>query len=137
MPLVGLFLFAVLTYASIRFNRQARVGSHKYFYWSSIRLDTRPLDPHFLNVLCGANQPDCPPWEPEFIWVEPGLLARICITSSFPAFLIGLFITHRLGRLGVSEFATFMTSMPPLIFAWYYLVSWTIARFVGWRLKRR
>jgi hypothetical protein len=137
LPTVGLFLFAVGTYASIRFNRQAHTGSHKYFYWSSIRLDAHPLDRRFRLVPCNSNQPDCPSWEPEHIWVEPGVLARVCVTSAFPAFLLGLFITRNLGRVGINEITTFMISMPVLIFAWYYLVSWTIGRFINRRRKHR
>ncbi len=137
LPTIGLFLFAVGTYASVRFNRQYHIGSHKYFYWSSIRLDKHPIDRRFRLVSCNPNHSDCPPWEPDHIWVEPGVVARICVTSAFPAFLLGLFITRNLGRVGINEVTTFMISMPLLLFGWCYLVSWTIGGFISWWLKYR
>jgi hypothetical protein len=135
LPITGLLLFALGTYASIRFNRESHAGSHKYFYWSSIRLESNPLDRRFRLVPCNSSQPDCPPWEPEHIWVEPGVLAKFYVISAFPAFLLGLFLTRSLGRLGVNEITTFMLSMPVLIFAWYYLVSWIVARLIKLRRK--
>jgi|SRR5579872_1373035 len=136
-PIIGLLLFALGTYASVRFNREVQVGSHKYFYWSSIPLDSTPLDRRFRLVPCNSNQPECQQWEPEHIWVDPGVVAKFYVISAFPAFLIGLLITRHFGRLGVSEITTFMISMPVLIFAWYYSLSWIIAHLIKLRRKHR
>jgi hypothetical protein len=54
--------------------------------------------------------------------------------SAFPAFVVGGLAVEGLGRLGISEFSTFMFLMPVLIVAWYYLVGWLLDRWLG---KRR
>jgi hypothetical protein len=54
--------------------------------------------------------------------------------SAFPAFVVGGLAVGGLGRLGISEFSTFMLLMPVLIVAWYYFVGWLLDRWLG---KRR
>jgi hypothetical protein len=67
------------------------------------------------------------------LWVEPGLLAEALMLSALPAFVVAAFVVARLGRFGVSEFSSFMVTMPLLICAWYWVVGWLIDR---WRFKR-
>ena len=41
----GLILFGLLTYGSIRVNRDTRYGHHRrYFWWGSVCLDSDPLN---------------------------------------------------------------------------------------------
>ena len=42
-------------------------------------------------------------------------------------------IVHGLGRLGVSEIASFMLTIPVFIALWFYSVGWLLDR---WRYKR-
>jgi hypothetical protein len=70
------------------------------------------------------------------VWVDPGYLQVALIESALPAFLLGAVFVNALGRLGISEVTTFMVSMPPLIFAWYYFVAWLIHR-MSVRVVRR
>ena len=53
--------------------------------------------------------------------------------SAFPAFIVGALIVSGLGRVGVNEVLSFMLLVPPLIFAWYYFLGWSVDR---WRRKR-
>jgi len=137
LPALGLLLFALGTYKSVRFNRSQSVSSGKYFYWSSIRLDSDPINRHKVNSnACGvvaSDQPLC--WEPSSIWVEPGWLSEVFILSALSAFLAARPIVHGFARLGVSEVTTFMISVPLLVFGWFYLLGWTAARLV-WRRVR-
>lgn len=137
LPMIGLSLFSIGTYASIDFNRKAHAGFHKYFYWSSIRLDSDPRNRHSQPLAsCDPNRSDCPSWEPETIWVESGLVAKVLILSAFPAFIVGGVVVHSLARLGVSEVTSFMSLVPLLIFAWYYFAAWVTFRGVA-RFRRR
>jgi hypothetical protein len=54
--------------------------------------------------------------------------------SAFPAFAIGLLIVSGLGHVGINEIWSFLISLPPLIFTWFYFVSWLIDR---WIFQRR
>jgi hypothetical protein len=134
LPLCGLALFLLGTYASFRFNREV-FGNRptRYFYWSSIRLDSDPLNkhqyPYFLP--CKSGEADCV--EPQTIWVvEHGSVSMLLRLAALPAFFAGVAIVRGLARLGVSEVATFLISMPLLILAWFYLIGWLIDR---WRYK--
>jgi hypothetical protein len=102
---------------------------HMYvFYWSSIPLSSHPLERRYKLITCNPADVGCQ-WRGS-VHIDPRLPEKVLIISSFPAFLPGLLITRKLGHFGVSEIRTFVLFMPVLIFAWYYLVSWAIARSV-------
>lgn len=129
LPAVGLLLFALEAYES---NRDFRVhlSPNRYLWWSSIRLDSDPLnrDPRSREEggenSAGWNGPDK--------IVDPGYLANASFFSGLPAFLASMVITAALSRLGVSQVWTFMISTPTLLFAWYYFLGWLLDR---WRRK--
>jgi len=132
VPLFGLSLFSWVTYHSFRsaheFHEQ---GPSRYFYWSVIRLDSDPLDRHpqlYSTTPCGNADDDCVGFDPLEIWINPGLPFRVLTMSAIPAFAIGAVIVGGLARAGVSEVATFLIAMPPLISAWFYLVGGLIDR---------
>lgn len=135
LPIAGLLLFALGTYGSVRFNRLNRAYAGKYFYWSSIRLDSDPANRrNDAPSPCIAQSPEKPCWESLSIWVDPGWLAKTFIISALPAFLIGRPIVHAFAIFGISEVITFMILMPVLIFAWYYFVAWVFSRLLSrWR----
>ena len=131
LPVVGLLLFSFGSYESFG-HRVFPQG--RYFWWSSIRLDSDPLNKRFPSeqLLCRKNRDgsvDCVTVEPMAVYVDPGWLARCLFFAALPAFLLGAGIIGGLGRLGVSQVWSFMISMPLLISAWF--------SFVGWLLDRR
>src|SRR5437588_11786361 len=114
LPVIGLLLFAAGSYYSFRRNR----GFHnpQYFYWASIQLNSDPLGKHTpTSEPCRNGKPDCVGWDPEYVWTDPGPVAKLLVFSALPAFLLGAGIVHPLARLGVNEVATFMISMPILL----------------------
>ena len=130
----GLVLFGLLTYASVQGNREMRHGRHgRYFWWGSVRLDSYPLGKHSTLEPCTQGQQGDCAWDPMYIWVDPGWLEKALVISALPAFLLGMVFVRGLGRLGVSELASFMSAMPFLTFAWFYLVGWCLDR---WQHKR-
>ena len=133
LPVIGLLLFLLQSYESYRNNQNRRF--HRYFYWSSIRLDSDPLNKQYYTKETGSDMAseERVAWDPEVIWVDPGWLSRLLMISALPAFVVGAAVVVGLGRLGVSQILTFMISMPVLISAWYGLISWLIDR---WRLGR-
>jgi hypothetical protein len=133
LPLLGLLLFGVWSYGSYRFNQH--IGIPKYYWWASIRLDRDPLNQHPAAIpSCNPGDTDC--WEPTSVWVDPGSLAKVLMTSALPAFLLGRTLAHAIGQLGISEVTTFMISVPILMFAWYYFLSWLGFGIIA-RLRRR
>jgi len=137
LPICGLALFWLGTYQAFRFNRYA-YGNRpsRYFYWSSIRLDSDPLNrhPHPKSVgLCKDGDENCGSWDAGYIWVDPGPGSKLFMLSALPAFVISAGIVTGLARFGISELATFLISMPLLICAWFYLIGWLIEH---WRHKR-
>ena len=137
LPTSGLILFAGLSYDSHRVNREVFKGRpSRYFWWSSIRLDSDPLNKHpivLTTTTCEDGIEDCTTWDPVYVWVDPGWVERILVVSAFPAFVVGAAIVGGLARLGISKLSTFTVSIPVLIFAWFYFVGWVIDR---WRYKR-
>lgn len=126
LPSIALVLFAGITYRSLRIHR-ALGSPSRYFWWSSIRLDSDPLDkkPHSLVST---------EWDFRTIWVDPGWVDKLLLTSALPAFAAGGIVVSGLGRLGISEVSSFMISVPLFIFAWFYFFGWLIHR---WTYKRR
>src|SRR5882672_7414492 len=125
LPCLGWLLFALGSYESFRNDRLVHKQPSRYFWWSSIRLDSAPLEKHSRITPCKEVEVDCVGWDPSSIWVDPGLLAETLILSALPAFAVGALIVGCLGRFGISQVSTFMVTMPTLIGAWYYLVGWS------------
>jgi hypothetical protein len=128
LPLIGLIFFAGVTYSSIRTNHQVSTASHRYFWWSWIRLDSDPLNRNLRAAEpCGKNAlENCAAWDLNSVWVDPGWLVMAFAVSALPAFVVGMIIVHVLRLLGISEIFSFMIAMPLLIFAWYYFIGWMI-----------
>ena len=134
----GLLLFGLLTYASVQGNREMRHGRHgRYFWWGSVRLDSDPLDKHPTLEPCTQGQEGDCAWDPMYIWVDPGLLEKALVISALPAFLVGAVFVRGMARLGVSELASFMSTMPALMLGWFYLVGWLLDRWQHKRSLRR
>jgi len=68
---------------------------------------------------------------------EPGLLPNVLVLSALPAFLLGRAVVFGLARLGVSEVASFESTMPVLILGWPSLVGWLLDRWQHKRSLRR
>lgn len=135
----GLSLFTTLTFLSVRVDHQNhRNHPSRYFWWGTARLDSDPMNRRPTQTAavrpCPDNADDCFEWDPETIWVEPGLMERCLVFSALPAFVVGRAVVRCLGHLGVSEVATFMVTMPLCIGLWFYLVGWLLDRR---RYKRR
>jgi hypothetical protein len=130
LPIAGLILFAAVSYRSMDVNHHEEGTPTKYYWWSSLRLDSDPLNGNAaLAKPCANEKANCTNWQPSHIWVEPGRLDKLLVVSALPAFLAGAAIVIGLSKLGIDEVLTFMVSMPILIFAWYYLVGWLIDRW--------
>jgi len=130
LPLVGLFLFAAETYHSVRTNQDAHLASNRYFWWSLIRLDSDPLQRHPQTTRpCRDGEEGCVGWDLRAEWVDPALTTSALIVSALLAFVMGALIVRSLGHFGINKVWTFMISMPVLILAWFYLVSWPIDRW--------
>jgi hypothetical protein len=133
IPALGLMLFAAITLNAVRWNRSLSTAPSQYFWWSGTRLNKDPLNQHHKvqqSPPCGEG---CASWDPEYIWVEPGLLHRILFLSALPSFAIGLSIVRGLSHFGVSELKSFMLTMPLLIIVWHGFLGWL---FDHWRFKR-
>jgi hypothetical protein len=138
-PLIGLSLFAVETYHSVEMNRQLHGATGRFFWWSSIRLNSDPLNrlPHVSTPAgCQPRSENCPSWDPQSIWIDPGLLVKLLMLSALPAFLLGGLAMGGLARLGVSEVFSFLSLVPALMFAWYYFLGWLVDR-LRYRYKAR
>jgi len=116
IPVLGLALFGFVTYQSVT---MAKGHTDRYFYWSSIRLDSGPPQ---VSKPCNPYTAGCADWD-FFIDVHPSLVARSLMLSGLPAFLVSFLITSGLRRLGVSEVTSFFVSIPVLMLAWYYLLG--------------
>jgi hypothetical protein len=129
LPIIGLLLFGVESYHSIRMNRDANMT--RYQYWSAIKLDTDPLGRHESAFLPCRNDPNlnCAGWDPVVMWVHPGLLTKSLIIAAFPAFVLGAVLVRGLGHLGANEVLTFGIFMPVLVAAWFYFVGRMMDKF--------
>ena len=126
LPIVGLLLFAAVTYRSALANPEAQDVPNKYYWWSSLRLDTDPLNQN--------SRPE--PAAPATV-NRPGWLDRFLTISALPAFLIGSGLVIALSKQGVDEVLTFLVAMPILVFGWFYFVGWLfdflLARWIAGR----
>lgn len=139
LPVIGLILFAGETHQSVRMNREDRPNPSRYFWWSSIRLDSDPLNRHPRVALpCKNGAGNCIEWDWALVdmWVDPGWLTRGLMVSALPAFAIGAFIVGGLGRLGINQIWSFVIFVPILIFTWHYFIGWLIDRWIFKRLQQ-
>src|SRR5689334_24714790 len=130
LPFLGLVAFVLVTIGSVCTDRVTPHNPHRYFWWSSIRLDTDPLNKH-PHALVPLKE-----WELRDMWIEPGWLPKWFMLSSFPAFVVGMETVHALGRLGVNEVWSFLTCMPFLIIAWYHFIGWLLDCWKSRRTQR-
>lgn len=138
LPALGLLLFAAVTYRSMEVNQQGPDGPHKYYWWSSLRLDTDPLNKNPKPAgPCGSSKGNCADWEPPATQIAPGLLEKTLNISALPAFLAGTGLVIELSKRGVDEVLTFMVSIPILLFLWFYFVGWLLERLIARLLARR
>jgi hypothetical protein len=133
LPILGLLLFGGESYVSVQMDREHPLPSRRYFWWSSIRLDTDPLGrqsplPATRKIGDGVSE-----WDPVTRWVDPGWLAKSLMVSALPAFAVSALAVGGLGRLGISEVSSFMALMPLLIAGWYY----TLGLLIDHRIYRR
>ena len=129
LPTVGIILFSVVSYHSSRVDRET---PSRYFWWSSIRLDSDPSNRRNWGAKpCQDGKENC--WELRTKWVDPGLLEQFLILSALPAFAVGGFAVRSLGRMGINQVSSFMFLMPVLICAWYYLIGWLLDRWISKR----
>ena len=131
LPVIGLVLFAGVTYDSLTLNRAVQRNSGQDFRWSFIRLNSDPLYQRYQTP-CDGTEGCVISWDST--WVEPGRLALLLVLSALPALVAGVVVFRGLGQLGISEVASFFVSMPILISAWYYFIGWLVDR---WRNRRR
>ena len=137
LPIVGLIFFSAVSYHSSRVNKEIQRVPSRYFWWSSIRLDSDPANKRILATApCKDGKEDCVKWDLADRWVDPGLLETFLMLSAFPAFVVGMFAVGGLGRLGISQVSSFMFLMPVLIFAWYYVVGWLLDRWSHKHLRQ-
>lgn len=131
MPVIGIILFSVVSYHSFRAHR--RLPS-RYFWWSSIRLDSDPSNSRNWGAI-PFQESNENRWELQTKWVDPGLLDQFLMLSALPALAVGGGAVRTLGRIGVSQVSSFMLMMPVLIGAWYYLIGWLLDRWTYRRLQ--
>jgi hypothetical protein len=132
LPMLGLILFAAVTYRSLPANHHQQETPRKYYWWSSLRLDSDPLneDPQ-LTAACANEKQNCANGEFPNVKITPSWLDRLLIISALPAFLGGAAIVVLLSKLGLDEVLSFMVCMPILLFVWYYFVGWLIERWIS------
>jgi len=117
LPTIGLLLFGGETYFSYR-QWQMERSPGRYFWWSSYRLDSDPLNHHFPPRERSNTE-----WDLHEI-AHPGWMAISSVLSGLPAFLLSKLIVAALSRLGVSQVLSFMIFTPILLLVWYYFLGW-------------
>lgn len=132
-----MILFGLLTYGSMRVNRGLHRLNHqgRYYWWGSVRLDSNPLNKQPMHPAvnpCAQDEQICG-FNPESIWVTPGLMEWAFTLSSLPTYLLCMAVVRGFAHFGVSELLSFMITMPLLTLAWFYAAGWLFDR---WRYKR-
>src|SRR6266446_5407623 len=90
LPIAGLILFAAVSYRSMDVNHHEEGATTKYYWWSSLRLDSDPLNKNPKPASpCQDKKENCVQWELSYQWVQPGLLDKLLVVSALPAFLAG------------------------------------------------
>jgi len=134
LPLVGLALFGIMTWQSVRWNDQVHPDSRRFFFWASIRLDSDPQGKHPELLTPCPGDLDCASYPSERIWVESGLMPKMLVLTGLPAFVVGFGLTRGLGRLGISEVLTFVFMLPALLSAWCFCLGRLLDRCVRKRI---
>ena len=63
LPVIGLVLFAIVSYGSFKRNRETGLANNRYFWWSSVRLNSDPLNKHpRVPTPCKDTIGDCINW---------------------------------------------------------------------------
>lgn len=94
-----------------------------------MRLDRDPLPrrpPPPQIDLCATDEKDCVAWEPDTIWIEPGMAEKAYLLLSLPAFIAVDVVLWTLRRSGVDQLYVFMISTPIFVGAWYWFAGWMI-----------
>ena len=127
LPIAGLILFELVSWQS--FSRQ-RESAHrgKYFWWSSIRLDTDPASKRFRTPPPCKVSDESSCFDLIYLWRSQDWPAVLLMVTAFPVFYAGIYLARFVGYLEVSEVTTFMSAMPLLLLSWYYLLGWWIDR---------
>jgi hypothetical protein len=129
LPLIGLLLFAAESWDSFKMNRHPDFHSRRFYWWSSIRLDSHRAIPQSTpSITRNPDGTETVGWDPEYLIVSPGYLARLAMLTSFPAFLVGIPLIKVAGRFGANEVWVFFGTMPLLLVAWFYLCGWFLDR---------
>jgi hypothetical protein len=136
LPVCGLFLFLTITYQSILANHGLHHGTTRYFWWSSIRLNSDPLNKRSILSRIGPSTTEAREWQeywPETRWVDAGLMTEFFVVLDLPAFTLTMGIVKGLSRLGVSEVLSLMLSLPLLTLTWFYYVGKLMDHWKGRR----
>jgi hypothetical protein len=135
LPVIGLLLFAGETYQSVRMNRAGQHSPSRYFWWSSIRMDSDPLNRRpRVAAPCEEGVENCVTWDLRSIYVDPGWLTLSLMLTALPAFAVGKLIVAGLGRFGINQIWSFMILMPVFLSAWYFFLGWLVDR---WKYMRQ
>jgi hypothetical protein len=105
LPVVALIAFGAESSSSLRMNRSLGTTPRRYYWWSSIRLDTDPLNKNpKASSPCKSGEEDCG-WEPRgFISVDPGYLTKSLMLLALPAFAVGAISVSGLRHLGITKY---------------------------------
>src|SRR5271156_4042197 len=110
LPVAGLIAFAGISYHSYRDGREARAIPGRFFQWSTLRLDSDPLNRRYQSP-CAQSKAPCVDWDPATIDRDSALVDRwarpvdtLFVLSALPAFLVSTVIVFGLGgKFGVNE----------------------------------
>jgi hypothetical protein len=136
LPIMGVLLFADESWRSYKI--QSKI-SDTCFCWGGAGLDTRPLDKRY-EMFGVRSLTACRALTEMNAYTDAGcgqarLTTRLLLVTALPALVVSLGIVKVFAKLGVSEVTTFIAASPPLIFAWYYFLSWSGARLIRRRYK--
>jgi len=106
LPIIGIIFFSAASYHSLRRNQEIERAPSRYFWWSSIRLDSdRANKRNWVATPCEGGKGNC--WDRLDIWVYPSLTEQFLMQSALPAFVVGEFAVRGLGRMGISQVSSF------------------------------
>lgn len=123
--MLGLILFATVSYQSYRDSTTANRGGPVRYFWANLPLDSDPPKPH-SEAANGDQSKGSVGWDATMIDRydrPPSLWIRAFVLSVLPAFAISIAVTRGLGNLGVNEVATFLITMPIISAAWLYFLG--------------
>jgi hypothetical protein len=136
LPIFGLFLFALQTYGSFRLHHQFRVVSDRYFYWSAIRLDSRPgQSDHQRSGTYQSDSHDQQAGLRAWDWANSSRIGRALMVIAAPAFAICGILVSALAQIGISEVPTFVILLPTLQCVWLYFVGLLIQKLLHRKRK--